>query len=268
MPTGKCPLCLNHSELEKSHLLPAAVYRACRDDQSRHPDPIFLSADKMKQTSRQVADYMLCGGCEDLLNEMGETWVLSKIASESAFPFWDLLMQCEPFGEYEGVTAYSVSQISGLNRDALAHFGIGVFWKSSAHTWPTGSGPLRLTFNKYGEEMRRYLLGIGPFPTHCALSVSIVPRESPLIAATLPYEVQSVECHMYAFCIPGIHFVIHVGKRVAERKRLMCLISSVSRPIFVNSRATELQLGAMKEAASKAVPSRRLSERLKLRGNS
>src|SRR5664279_585353 len=89
-PTDTCKLCLETKLLEDSHFLPKSMYSYCRSADGL--DPIRFNKDIISPTSQQTHDYLLCGECEDILNERGETWICSKLATyEHSFPLYDLV---------------------------------------------------------------------------------------------------------------------------------------------------------------------------------
>src|ERR1017187_6381686 len=76
-PFARCRLCLQEASLQQSHLLPKSAYRYLRMVGGRgNPNPTFLSATRLVQTSQQVKDYLLCAKCEDRFNNQGERWCL------------------------------------------------------------------------------------------------------------------------------------------------------------------------------------------------
>ena len=63
MRRGICKLCGKDSELQDSHLIPKAMYP---------PDAIWMNRTVSVQSNRQMKQYLLCKGCEDLFNKNGE----------------------------------------------------------------------------------------------------------------------------------------------------------------------------------------------------
>src|SRR5580658_309476 len=106
-PIGKCRLCLLEKTLCESHLMPKGLYRFCRTVDS---EPVLITDKMMMPTSRQTKHYLLCEGCEALLNQNGEDWVLPTLATvEGSFPFYSLLQKHEPLFAESDMTAYAVS---------------------------------------------------------------------------------------------------------------------------------------------------------------
>ena len=92
--TGECRLCRRHGHLQKSHLLPRALYEMVRNPKSSNPNPVLVTKDVAVQTSKQLADYLLCSGYESRFNRMGEAWVLPFL--ERADKFVDSVLTGKP----------------------------------------------------------------------------------------------------------------------------------------------------------------------------
>jgi hypothetical protein len=56
--------------------MPAALYNYCRKGEHR---PIKLGGGFVLPTDRQSQDYLLCEGCEGVLNKGGEEWIRVKL---------------------------------------------------------------------------------------------------------------------------------------------------------------------------------------------
>jgi hypothetical protein len=87
MPIGKCKLCHQTKKLLKSHYLPKGAYKANRAPELSNSNPVVLSASEAKQSQTQLADYVLCGDCEQRFNKNGENWALANIPRRYGAPF-------------------------------------------------------------------------------------------------------------------------------------------------------------------------------------
>jgi len=165
VPIGKCPLCLAQKTLIRSHLAPAALYKLCRTPES---EPVIVTPNVVMQSSRQWQDYLLCGECDNLLSQEGESWVLPLLAkSDGSFPFYDMLVKCPP-DVVEGDSAlFAAAKNPDIDVAKLTHFAMGIFWKASVHSWSKEKTDPPVDLGKYGERVRRFL----------RRSVSILPRE-------------------------------------------------------------------------------------------
>src|SRR5882672_464042 len=133
MPKGKCKLCLKDEELQKSHLIPAGVFKSLR---SEGEDCTSVTAKKIVMTSRQFQAHLLCHNCEDRLNKGGETWVLKHMARQipqMQFPLFDLLNEAIIFDADDDSRTYDTSAVHAIDTSKLAYFGISMIWRTSTH---------------------------------------------------------------------------------------------------------------------------------------
>lgn len=219
--------------LEDSHFLPKSMYSYCRSTGGL--DPIRFNAKVISPTSQQTHDYFLCSECEDVLNEQGETWICSKLAtSEHTFPLYDLVT-AEPllFAE-DDWAVYLGANNPRLEIDKIIHFAMGIYWKASVHSWRGGSDEPRIELGPYSEEVRKFLLG-GPFPEYIALAVVLSPPQSAYVGFNEPYEaVRDGAGRCFMFCIPGIWFMLSVGKTLTPETRDLS-ITAPGNPILISA---------------------------------
>jgi hypothetical protein len=162
MPIQKCSLCLETKNVVSSHLIPRAMYEYCRP---RGGNPIAISSELVIESSRQVKDYLLCLDCEELLNDGGETWLMPHLAQrEGPFPFHDLLTKVGPAIVDSDVKGYASAHNPDLDPEKLAHFAMGVFWKSAVHSWRGNSKETLIDLGPYAEPVRTFLRGETLFP--------------------------------------------------------------------------------------------------------
>ena len=111
MPFGVCKMCLQEKNLVSSHLVPRKVYEYC--DREGH-NPIALTSNVLMASDRQWQYPLLCFDCESILNEGGEDWCVTKLATfEKTFPLYDLVSANPP--------VYSIDQTNiFFVRDLLA----------------------------------------------------------------------------------------------------------------------------------------------------
>lgn len=93
MPTGKCALCLEVTELRRSHAIPDSVFK--RITRKNNGQAISFNSDDTSlvyYSSDSWWEYQLCGNCEQHLNLSYEQYSLSVIrAGEGKFSrhdFW------------------------------------------------------------------------------------------------------------------------------------------------------------------------------------
>ena len=257
MPLGKCPLCLClDQDLQDSHFLPKSAYKGFRATSLKNPNPLVVTPERMDQTSWQIHDYLLCRDCEQDLNKNGENWVIPTFASESGFPFLDLLKVEIPVISEPDLNVYACSQIPGIDWNKLAHFGAGIFWKGAVHKWP---GCPKLNLGKYREELRKYLRNEAPFPKNVALVVQVVASDVPPWTARSPIDIRTHPCHLFNFYLRGIDFTLAVGKQVPEDWRRLCLLGNPSHPVIASAGVGIDELKLMKGLVEKSKPSRKLA---------
>ena len=69
-PVDTCPLCLQVKPLIDSHLLPRRLY-------SLLDNAGLYVAERGTGTLRQISKHLLCGDCDNKINEKGENWTLN-----------------------------------------------------------------------------------------------------------------------------------------------------------------------------------------------
>lgn len=117
MTSGVCKLCLRQRDLQSSHFLPAAVYKALLNPEETNPSPYLMSETKTVESSRQIKDYVLCGDCERLFNDNGERWVLAHMDRGKNFPLRETLRKAIPIRSIPGLTTYAAGAIAEIDVD-------------------------------------------------------------------------------------------------------------------------------------------------------
>jgi hypothetical protein len=138
---GTCHLCRTTTTLQRSHILPAGLYRKMLDRGAKNPNPFCITQGSAVQTSEQVAAYMLCRACERTLNDKGERWVLANCFDGKAkFPLRELVQGHKPLYVGQIVTMYAGRDILASNLSKLTYFAASIFWRASVHgriqDWP------------------------------------------------------------------------------------------------------------------------------------
>jgi hypothetical protein len=231
MPVGLCPLCGGEKEIVSSHLIPRSVYDLCRT-----PDksPYSLSDEWQGYTDRQIQHHLLCPGCEDNLNKGGETWLMPLLAQyDGPFPFYDLLTRFPPDIVDGKAAGYAAVKNSDIQCDKLAHFAMGVFWKAAVHSWKGLRATPMIGLGPYEESVRAYLRGDSAFPECMALTIGVLPAPVKLIGFELPHRGGEREWHNFLFYLPGIRFVLAVGKSLSKGVKATCFVRHTARPIVL-----------------------------------
>jgi hypothetical protein len=79
-------------------------------------------------TTKQTSAYLLCGDCQQLLSNGGETWVLPRLAQGNGeFKLYDTLVKLPPELKTPEITVYGTTGNPEINCEKLIHFGLGYF---------------------------------------------------------------------------------------------------------------------------------------------
>jgi hypothetical protein len=236
MVAGKCRMCLRERMLVRSHLMPAALYDYCRKEEHH---PIKVGGGIVIPTDRQTQDYLLCEDCEDVLNAGGETWILDKLATwEGSFPLYDLLTKVPPLFDEDGMVVYLAAQNAEIDVEKLTHFALGLFWKASAHSWLGDRKDSRIDLGPYSEDIRKWLLGQNAFPNYVYLVVVIEKPHRAQITMNDPYEGVRQGWRTHFAHVPGVLFLMALGKTVDESVRSLS-ITTAGNPINVSDTLTD-----------------------------
>ena len=231
----QCKLCLQQvARLEKSHFLPAGVYRILRDGAEKNPNPWLLSSGKAFQTSWQMKAPLLCTGCEQRLSKR-ETWVLAHcLRKDGKFPLRSILASRSPdLSSPETTTrVHYVSKIPEISVSAIAYFAASIFWRGSVHPWNAdGTAPVRL--GPFQELFRQYLMGSQPFPKDCSLWVAVREGKEIDRLTYAPIGKRQDNIHVYKFPMPGLAFLLAVSKNIPGNLRDRCFVHGRGNPIIV-----------------------------------
>lgn len=190
------------------------------------------------QTSEQVKDYLLCRDCEELFNTNGERWMLARCYRDTNgdFRLREYLAGTPPFLSLDGHSAFNTSQISSIDHSKLVYYAISFFWRAAVHSWRVGRETIEpIELGPYQERMRRFLLGEEELHRCIYLSVWLSNRERPVPVANVPtsYHIEDGGI-MHRMNLPGIAFLMTIGKRVGVAISACCILHSPERPMFVS----------------------------------
>lgn len=246
---GKCRLCLTEGvQLQDSHFLPAAIYRAVMDTNSPNPNPVLITPKGAKQTSYQQTAPLLCRDCEQRFSRMGENWTLAHfLRRDGTFKMADILKAYSPVvGTANDQTKiYLAAGIPEIDQASLIYFAASMFWRGSIYPWKSdGTYPIKLG-QRYAEEFRLFLMGEQPFPSEASLWV-VVRKGGKL--ANMTYNpaggrIRNADGddlgYSYRFPIPGFAFTLTVGKNRLEESKSFCIVRGFGNPIIVTSKTEE-----------------------------
>jgi len=193
-----------------------------------------MTAKFVMPTSRQLQHPLLCQSCEDTLNKGGEHWLLPLLATiDKKFPLLDIIERVEPDLVDGTLRAYAASRNPDIEINKLIHFAMGVFWKASIHSWEGGSKMPRIELGLYREKLRAFLRAETPFPRNMGLVLGVSPRERALVSISLPYQNPVREWHSFTFHVPGVLFVLNVGKKLGPDMPHICFATNPAHPLLV-----------------------------------
>jgi len=245
--TGICRLCLNEGPLQKSHILPKALYRYLRT--SSGSDPVSVTrGGGIHQSSKQVTAYLLCSACEQRLNDNGERWMLQQgYRGRHRFRLRDALLRATPFGPMQDGIAFSATTIPELDVTQIAYYASSVFWRASF--CPLSGGEPHITLGKrYESEFREYLAGRTGFPSSAALVVQVSNSDAPLQVFSFPFSQRHADgFYQHSYFAQGVMFWLFVGGRLMPKLDRICIVRSKEQIIFLSDRLEEIvQSGSIK----------------------
>jgi hypothetical protein len=237
---GECKLCLRPAmKLQESHFLSAGIYKKLRDTNEKNPNPWMITEKNAVQISKQQKAYLLCSDCEERFSKHGENWVLAHcLRADGRFPLAEILASKVPAlsSPSSPTRVYNSASIHEINISALAYFATSIFWRGSIHGW-NGDGSIPVNLGELKEQFRVYLTNadLKVFPQDCALWVIV--REGQEISRLThpPVGGRQGNFHNYRFPMPGLGFVLAVGKNISANDREKCFVRGRGNPIIVTS---------------------------------
>jgi hypothetical protein len=201
----------------------------------------MMRSDFVMPTQRQIHYPILCGGCEDILNNGGETWAVPRLATQmGAFPLFDLLTSEAIICSDPKLTAYSAARIPAFRTDKLAHLALGIFYKSAVHTWQKDWKRPPINLRHYANPIASYLRNEGPFPNNIALVLTLTPPPVKEACFTVPREMQNDSARHFFFYLPGLKFDLAAGPNIRDVKSI-CFHSSDRKVVCVEDLSKEIK---------------------------
>ena len=231
MAMGACKLCLQHRQLQESHLLPRALYRLARGSGVRgNQDPVAFTIKGSRSSSHQLKDYVLCRDCEQLFSKKGEGYVMRLVTKRNGqFPLLEKLGTVPTQMKRGDWSAYSATDAPEIDRAAIAYFALSVFWRASVHSWRDVEGDLvKIDLGaRYNDELRRYLLGKAELPKNAWLLVSACSDSLSQQIFFMPSENAVVNDRTVGFAARGMVFMLRMTKTPTTPVRRLSMTNSV-----------------------------------------
>lgn len=260
----RCALCQQNKPLLESHFIPAAIYKNLIDPGGLIKNMVASNRSTASEESKQVKQYLLCQDCEIRFQQGGESWVLARrLMSDGTFLLRDLLQQTTAAGSKNGATFYTLNSVPGIEQERLLYFGVSVFWRAAVVDWRTPLGHYtRLSLQPVIlEELRKYLVGIAPFPPSVSLTVVLSASPTPLQATTLPnVTYQDKDYRQFDFYMPGIGFTLLSGNVPEGLKAIS--ISSNPHCVAIDPRLDQRINAAAAKHAEQSTATDRLQQKL------
>jgi hypothetical protein len=254
--TGICSLCLEARELRESHFLPKALYRLILARGTRSPHPIRISAGGREQSSFQATHRLLCAACETLFDRNGENWVMRHCyRGRGIFRLRTILEAVAPLEASADCRIYSASATPSISIDQIAYFCTSVFWRAAVRDWYVDNRKYEAISLgvKYQEQIRQYLLGETHFPDNAAICVVVSNLTKPTLVFNFPNTIRIKSGHCHRLHIPGIDFLMTIGKRLHEEE-LTCIVRSSLHPILISNHGDALAQHSVLKLMGKVAP--------------
>ena len=236
---GQCRLCLNEAQLQDSHFIPKAAYKLVRGE-GKNPNPIVVQDGKAVQTSAQTRAHVLCYDCEQRLSKHGEhTFFRNCYQGPRKFRLLQVLRGQNPIFEDGQSVAYAIPEAENSVIEQIGHMGLSVLWKSAAHSWKDRGFtiPSISLGSPYQEQVRQFLLKVGPFPEHAAMVVEVSDENNRLIAVVGTPATSKLPTHyLHWIDLCGVRFDLFVGARMPWRIRELCVFKPGRKVVLVAKR--------------------------------
>jgi hypothetical protein len=142
---GKCGLCGEAAELQRSHFLPAGFFKAVAQGQAPYDDaPVMMDITKgtAVQSNIQVRKPFLCGLCEQRFSSHGEARVIANChRKDGEFKLRDSLKVTASSATNSGRSIYYGHAVpTEIDAAAYNYFVLSILWRASATNWPGATG--------------------------------------------------------------------------------------------------------------------------------
>jgi hypothetical protein len=134
------------------------------------------------------------------------------------------------FALYEG------SGAPEIDVEKLVYFCASVFWRASVRDWVVEGEKYEAISlgKKYGEDIRQYLLGTAPFPDNAVVNIVLSKLNFPALVFSFPDTLRVDEGWCHRLHIPGITFLLTIGRH-SEESKAVCFLRSPVHPIAVSA---------------------------------
>jgi hypothetical protein len=164
--------------------------------------------------------------------QMGRIGCLETVIAGAGFSACESRLQESTPYYAESDVIYS-AQTEDVSIESLVYFCSSVFWRASVVDWSSGGRKYeRISLGEpYQEELRRYLVGDSVFPQHVAVAVILSGLAQPVLAFNFPVSVRTELGYTHRLHVPGITFLLMIGKALPNPLDI-CILRSSVHPIF------------------------------------
>jgi hypothetical protein len=236
MPNKSCPLCeliLEAKDLRESHFMPAALYNAGKHRLE------YATRSWSGKTAKQIKHLLLCGACEKLFDERGESEVLLHVAPKMGhkFPLREKLRLALPRETSPDLQRFAGDDL-GIDMGKFAYFALSVVWRAAVHDWEMFDGTTRprMTLGDFEPPIRRFLAGRDGFPPNTAVIVIVCSDSDARKVWTFPTAHVEANCLNFRFLVRGVMFRVMMGYQMPPFFRDMCC-TSARKCLFFGSAA-------------------------------
>ena len=230
-----CPLCQITKQVgafRKSHFIPAGLYHSGKKGLQ------YGTRTGTGRLNREIKDLLLCSTCESVLDDGGESFVLSQIAAKvtKEFPLHSKLSLALPRESYPDISRFSGDDL-GIDMEKFAHFALGVVWRAAIHDWTMPDGMIlpRQAIGDFESPIRNYLLG-GEFPPDTSVIVIVCRDDHSRRIWNTPTILIEANCLNFRFLARGVFFRVMMGYQMPQAFRDMSC-NSPRKCLFYGSAA-------------------------------
>jgi hypothetical protein len=183
----------------------------------------------------QVSSPFLCSKCEDRFSKNGERYVLSQCARRNGeFKLRQTLVTAQPVETHQLFTLYPVTSVPRLEQ--YVYFAASIFWRAAAKNWDSGDHPVRIDLGReYLEAFRKFLTGEVPFPAAARLFMHVWNDNEIRFMTVFPCSERREGVWRHKFAIPGILFILFLGKEAPRRMDFGAVNSPESPRVWFRS---------------------------------
>jgi hypothetical protein len=142
----------------------------------------------------------------------------------------------KPFISGTGGSGFDTAGVQGIDHAKITYYAASIFWRAAVHKWKVGREIITpIDLGPYEENIRLFLREGRPLSPHIYLSVWLSDRDQPLAISGVPttrhFEGGGI---MHRMNIPGIAFLLTIGKKVSHGVAQTCFIHAPGHPVFVS----------------------------------